>query len=91
MPLGRLGSRAVQGARSLGTVWWAQPPSGPPRTMDVSKRRDWETALGEAERMVGYPSSLKNIRWLFKDEFVDLGVHLRRLVGGDHPLLRTVK
>lgn len=49
------------------------------------------TALEEAEKVVGYPTSLLNLRWLLSDELANMGLHLRKLVGTRHPLLDTIR
>ncbi|XP_026808295.1 decaprenyl-diphosphate synthase subunit 2-like [Rhopalosiphum maidis] len=52
---------------------------------------DWDRAVSEAEKIVGYPSSFLSLRWLFSDEIANIALHLRRMVNSNHPLLETVK
>ncbi|CAK1583971.1 unnamed protein product [Parnassius mnemosyne] len=57
-------------------------------------RRDdlgWRAVLSDAEQIVGYPTSFLNLRWLFNDEIAVVATHLRKLVGTNHPLLKTAK
>ncbi|XP_050309590.1 all trans-polyprenyl-diphosphate synthase PDSS2 isoform X2 [Anthonomus grandis grandis] len=55
------------------------------------KKPDWNRAVTEAEKIVGYPTSFLNLRWLLSDEIANVALHLRKLVGSNHPLLKTAK
>lgn len=57
----------------------------------VSQKPDWNKAVSEAEKIVGYPTSFLSLRWLFSDEIANVALHLRKLVGSNHPLLKTAK
>ncbi|XP_026468834.1 decaprenyl-diphosphate synthase subunit 2-like [Ctenocephalides felis] len=52
---------------------------------------DWSRAVSEAEKVVGYPTSFLSLRWLLSDEIANVALHLRKLVGSNHPLLKTAK
>lgn len=52
---------------------------------------DWNRAVTEAEKIVGYPTSFLSLRWLLSDEIANVAFHLRKLVGSNHPLLKTGK
>ncbi|XP_013194222.1 all trans-polyprenyl-diphosphate synthase PDSS2 [Amyelois transitella] len=52
---------------------------------------DWQTVLSEAQQVVGYPTSFLNLRWLLNDEIANTAHHLRKLVGTNHPLLKSAK
>ncbi|XP_046391917.1 all trans-polyprenyl-diphosphate synthase PDSS2 [Ischnura elegans] len=52
---------------------------------------DWNRAVSEAEKIVGYPTSFLSLRWLLSDEIANIALHLRQLVGSNHPLLKTAK
>lgn len=54
-------------------------------------KHDWNRAVSEAEKIVGYPTSFLSLRWLLSDEIANVALHLRKLVGSNHPLLRTAK
>uniref|UniRef100_T1E8E0 Putative geranylgeranyl pyrophosphate synthase/polyprenyl synthetase n=1 Tax=Anopheles aquasalis TaxID=42839 RepID=T1E8E0_ANOAQ len=54
-------------------------------------KQDWNRAVSEAEKIVGYPTSFLSLRWLLSDEIANVALHLRKLVGSNHPLLRTAK
>lgn len=60
-------------------------------TKPVPKKLDWDRAVSDAERLVGYQTSFLSLRWLLSDDVANLAVHLRRLVGRNHPLLKTAK
>lgn len=49
------------------------------------------SAVSEAERIVGYPTSFLNLRWLLSDEIANVALHLRKLIGTKHPLLDIAK
>ncbi|XP_059052426.1 all trans-polyprenyl-diphosphate synthase PDSS2 [Achroia grisella] len=52
---------------------------------------DWNRAVSEAEKIVGYPTSFLSLRWILSDEIANVALHLRKLVGSNHPLLKTAK
>lgn len=56
-----------------------------------NQRPDWNRAVTEAEKVVGYPTSFLSLRWLLSDEIANVALHLRKLVGSNHPLLKTAK
>ncbi|CAK1583972.1 unnamed protein product [Parnassius mnemosyne] len=51
----------------------------------------WSNIIREAEKIVGYPTSFMNLRWLLSDEFANMAVHLRKIVNSNHPLMKTTK
>nr|XP_021194523.2 all trans-polyprenyl-diphosphate synthase PDSS2 [Helicoverpa armigera] len=51
----------------------------------------WGKVIREAEKIVGYPTSFMNLRWLLSDEFANLAMHLRTVVGMNHPIVKTAK
>lgn len=55
------------------------------------QKPDWNRAVSEAEQIVGYPTSFLSLRWLLSDEIANVALHLRKLVGSNHPLLKTAK
>ncbi|CAG9858474.1 unnamed protein product [Phyllotreta striolata] len=55
------------------------------------KKPDWNRAVSEAEKIVGYPNSFLSLRWLLSDEIANVALQLRKLVGSNHPLLKTAK
>lgn len=55
------------------------------------QKTDWNRAVSEAEKVVGYPTSFLSLRWLLSDEIASVAIHLRKLVGNTHPLLKTAK
>lgn len=54
-------------------------------------KQEWDRVVSEAEKIVGYPTSFLSLRWLLSDEVANVAMHLRKLVGSDHPLLKTAK
>lgn len=52
---------------------------------------DWNRAVSEAEKIVGYPTSFLSLRWVLSDEIANVALHLRKLVGSNHPVLKTAK
>lgn len=55
------------------------------------EKPDWNKVVSEAEKIVGYPTSFLNLRWLLSDEIANVALHLRKLVGTNHPLLNAAK
>uniref|UniRef100_A0A8D9EYP0 Decaprenyl-diphosphate synthase subunit 2 n=1 Tax=Cacopsylla melanoneura TaxID=428564 RepID=A0A8D9EYP0_9HEMI len=75
--------------RTLSTVWpLCRHSSG---TKHTHARPDWNKAVSDAEKIVGYPTSFLSLRWLLSDEIANVALHLRKLVGSSHPLLKTAK
>ena len=56
-----------------------------------TRKNQWNRAVSEAEKLVGYPTSLVSVRALMDDDFANIAVHMRKLIGSDHPVLHTVK
>ncbi|XP_031639268.1 uncharacterized protein LOC116351319 [Contarinia nasturtii] len=54
-------------------------------------KHDWDRAVSEAEKIVGYPTSFLSLRWLLSDEVANVAPHLRKLLENNHPLLKTAK
>ncbi|XP_004925741.1 all trans-polyprenyl-diphosphate synthase PDSS2 [Bombyx mori] len=67
--------------------------SGQNNKLGLGQRDDagWRDVVSEAEQIVGYPTSFLNLRWLFNDEIANTAIHLRKLVGTNHPLLKSAK
>ncbi|KAJ8958842.1 hypothetical protein NQ318_019605 [Aromia moschata] len=56
-----------------------------------SKENPNNKAVNEAEKIVGYPTSFLSLRWLLNDEVANIALHLRKLIGSNHPLLSTAR
>ncbi|XP_047513822.1 all trans-polyprenyl-diphosphate synthase PDSS2-like [Pieris napi] len=52
---------------------------------------NWSNVIREAEKVVGYPTSFMNLRCLLSDEFANLALYLRKLVGSNHLVMQTAK
>ncbi|XP_022918780.1 all trans-polyprenyl-diphosphate synthase PDSS2-like [Onthophagus taurus] len=52
---------------------------------------NWNKSVAEAEKVIGYPTSFLNLRWLLSDEVANVALHLRKLLGTNHPLLSIAK
>ncbi|XP_014363977.2 all trans-polyprenyl-diphosphate synthase PDSS2 [Papilio machaon] len=52
---------------------------------------NWSNITREAEKVVGYPTSFMNLRCLLSDEFANLALYLRKLVGSNHLVMQTAK
>ena len=57
----------------------------------TSKSPDWNKAVSEAEKIVGYPTSFMSLRCLLSDELSNVALQMRKLVGTKHPLLKTAR
>ena len=62
-----------------------------PRFLSSKSYDDWKKAVSDAEKIVGYPTSYMSLRCLISDEFSNVAMHLRKLVGTRHPLLKTAR
>lgn len=54
-------------------------------------KNEWNRALSEAEKIVGYQNSYLSLRYLLSDEIANLALHMRKLIGSTHPLVATGK
>lgn len=54
-------------------------------------KNEWNRALSEAEKIVGYQTSFLSLRYLLSDEITNLALHMRKLIGSGHPLVCTAK
>jgi hypothetical protein len=54
-------------------------------------KNEWNRALSEAEKIVGYQTSFLSLRYLLSDEITNLALHMRKLIGSPHPLVGTAK
>lgn len=61
------------------------------KTGSLVKMHDWNRAVTDAEKIVGYPTTYFSLRCLLTQEFTDVAMHLRRLVATGHPILKTAK
>lgn len=61
------------------------------RLLSLKTYNDWNKAVSDAEKIVGYPTSYMSLRCLISDEFSNVAMHLRKLVGTRHPLLKTAR
>lgn len=52
---------------------------------------NWNKVVSEAEKLVGYPTSFMSLRCLLSDELSNVAMHVRKLVGTQHPLLNTAR
>lgn len=76
--------------RLFGESWWRRghrslslfSSSGPP---------NWNKVVSDAEKIVGYPTSFMSLRCLLSDELSNVAMHVRKLVGTQHPLLNTAR
>lgn len=58
---------------------------------NVAKKDDFNKALSDAEKLVGYPTSFLSLRCLLSDELSNVAIYMKRLVGSKHPLLKTAR
>ncbi|XP_071039222.1 all trans-polyprenyl-diphosphate synthase PDSS2 isoform X2 [Parasteatoda tepidariorum] len=65
--------------------------SGPEIWSPNTKTADWNRAVSDAEKIVGYPTSFFSLKCLLSEEFNTVAMHLRKLMGTNHPILRTAK
>jgi len=56
-----------------------------------NKTNDWNKAVSDAEKIVGYPTSFMSLRCLLSDEISNVAIQMRKLVGTRHPLLKTAR
>ncbi|XP_029317237.1 all trans-polyprenyl-diphosphate synthase PDSS2 [Cottoperca gobio] len=52
---------------------------------------NWSKVVADAEKIVGYPTSFMSLRCLLSDELSNVAIHVKKLVGTQHPLLNTAR
>ncbi|KAL0809653.1 hypothetical protein ABMA28_011176 [Loxostege sticticalis] len=52
---------------------------------------NWSNVIQDAEKVVGYPTSFMNLRCLLSDEFANMALYLRKLLGSNHLVMQTAK
>ncbi|XP_077477831.1 all trans-polyprenyl-diphosphate synthase PDSS2 isoform X1 [Stigmatopora argus] len=52
---------------------------------------NWTKVVSDAEKIVGYPTSFMSLRCLLSDEFSNVAMHVKKLIGTQHPLLNTAR
>ena len=66
--------------RGIGTCVWSS-----------SRQDELTKALSDAEKIVGYPTSFLNLRYLLSDEISNIAMYMKRFAMSKHPLLRTAR
>ena len=62
------------------------------QTVKLPKQHEWNRAVASAEKMVGFPTSLLNLQSLMmNDDVTGMTDHMRKLMGSDHPVLKSMK
>ena len=56
-----------------------------------SRQDDLTRALSDAEKIVGYPTSFLNLRYLLNDEISNIAMYMKRFAMSKHPMLRTAQ
>lgn len=57
----------------------------------TSLQDDLTRALSDAEKIVGYPTSFLNLRYLLSDEISNIAMYMKRFAMSKHPMLRTAR
>ena len=59
--------------------------------LSLGGQKSLSKAVSDAEKIVGYPTSFLSLRCLLSDEMSNVALHMRKLVGTKHPLLKTAR
>lgn len=54
-------------------------------------KKEWDRAIGEAEKCVGQQTSFVSLRTLMNDEVTNWGEHMQKLEGSNHPMYNAAK
>ncbi|KAK9869816.1 hypothetical protein WA026_003545 [Henosepilachna vigintioctopunctata] len=57
----------------------------------IATNNGWKKILNNAEKVVGYPTSFLNLRWLLNDEVSNIAFHITKLIGTNHPLIQIAR
>jgi hypothetical protein len=60
-------------------------------TNSPRSNKEWTRILTQAEKIVGYPTSFLNLRYLVSDEMANFADLLRKLMKTKHPLINMVR
>lgn len=60
-------------------------------TQKVNMNKEWTSILNKAEKIVGYPTSFLNLRYLVSDEVAHFASLLRKLMLTKHPLIKMAR
>jgi hypothetical protein len=60
-------------------------------TCSLKSNKEWTKILTQAEKIVGYPTSFLNLRYLVSDEMANFTDLLRKLMKTKHPLIDMVR
>ena len=61
------------------------------QTIKLPKQHEWNRAVSHAEKLVGFPSSAFHLQTLMSDDVTGITEHMRKLMGSDHPVLKSLK
>lgn len=51
----------------------------------------YSSAVKQAEKVIGYPTSFMNLRWIINDEIANIASHIRKLIATKHPILKNAR
>lgn len=51
----------------------------------------WKENVRKAEKIVGYPTSFMNLRWLLEDEVSTIASYISKLIGSKHPMVDVAR
>lgn len=57
----------------------------------LNLNKEWTTILTNAEKVVGYPTSFLNLRYLVSDEVANFANLIRKLMQTKHPLIKMLR
>ena len=60
-------------------------------TNKLNANKEWTSILNKAEKIVGYPTSFLNLRYLVSDEVAHFANLLRKLMQTKHPLIKMAR
>lgn len=76
---------------SSGALSCLCPPARTLSLFSSTGSSTWSKVVSDAEKIVGYPTSFMSLRCLLSDELSNVAMHVRKLVGSQHPLLNTAR
>lgn len=61
------------------------------QSVKLPRQHEWNRAVKSAEKLVGFPTSMVNLQALMSDDVTGMTEHMRKLMGSDHPVLKSLK
>ena len=84
-------SNTIQDKQNFSNINFSQIVNFKTSISNESLNKEWTKIFNKAEKVVGYPTSFLNLRYLVSDEVAHFANLLRKLMQTKHPLIKMAK